>query len=427
MNQISRPPFDVESVLGFEPKKQRKQLLHPKLVLAASLIALASGVGLWLAQSAGQGADTYVTHPVEVGTLRSLVTATGTVEPRNIVDVSVEQSGLVKRVNVTWGERVTAGQVLAELDTDKLEFAVLRSKAALEAARARLVDSETTELEKKKELERRIPLAERGFSALKDLDASKAGYDRARSAVASARADIAAAEADLKGSQNSLVKARIVSPIDGVVLKRSVEPGQTVAASLSAPVLFTLAEDLTKMQLKVDVDEADIVQVNPGQIATFRIEAMRDRPFNGVIETIRPQSETVQGVVTYKVVLNVENLDLLLRPGMTATADILTREVTGALLVPNAALRFSPPPATDAGKKIGGLITPPPEMGQSKRADDTPLNARSGGKARVWVLAGNRIERRNIVVGISDGRSTQIRDGNLKPGERVVVDIKTKK
>lgn len=429
MNQISRPPFDVEAELGFVTTKQRKRLFNPSWIVALALFSIVAGVVLWRTALVNQNAQSYVTYPVVIGTLQSLVTATGTVEARNTVEVSVEQSGLVKRVYVTWGERVSAGQVLAELDTDKLEFAVLRSKASLEAAKAKLIDAETTQIEKRKDFERRAPLAERGFSAIKDLDAAKASYDRARSAVASARADIAAYEADLKGSQNSLTKAQIVSPINGVVLKRSVEPGQTVAATLSAPVLFTLAEDLTKMQLKVDVDEADIAQVKPGQTAIFRVEAMRDQPFKASIETIRPQSETVQGVVTYKTVLNVDNLELLLRPGMTATASILTLEVTDALLVPNSALRFSPPAEVSATKKIGGFIPPPPEVGQNRKssADDAPLTARSGGKARVWVLAGDRLERRDVISGITDGRSTQIRDGNLKPGERVVVDMNAKK
>ena len=233
--------------------------------------------------------------------------------------------------------------MLAELDTDKLKSTLKQLSCRLASVKAKVLDTDATLIEKKVVYERKNTLATNRVSSQQDIDAAKAAYDRALAAVESAKADVGVAEADVELNETNLLKSRIVSPINGVVLKRNADPGQTVASSLQAPILFTIAEDLKQMEVQVDVDEADVGKVKEGQQATFSVDAFPDRKFQARIRELRYGSEVVQGVVTYKAVLSTDNSDLLLRPGMTATAEIIVQQVTKALTVPNAALRYSPP------------------------------------------------------------------------------------
>ena len=277
------------------------------------------------------------------GNLTVVVTATGTLEPVNQVDVGSELSGIIDIVEVDYNDRVELGQVLARLDTDKLQAEVLQSQAALEAAQAKILEAQATVLETHLKSQRCDRLAVKKMCSQEDVDSSVAAYKRARAEEGSARAQVAEARAKLGADQTNFAKAVIHSPIDGIVLVRNVEPGQTVAATLQAPVLFTLAEDLAKMELHVDVDEADVGLVEAGQTAHFTVDAYPERTFPARITQVRFGSQTVDGVVTYETVLNVDNSDLSLRPGMTATADITVKRIENAILVPNAALRFTPP------------------------------------------------------------------------------------
>lgn len=229
------------------------------------------------------------------------------------------------------------------------------------------------------------------------------------------------ARADLKAKQTNLGKATIRSPISGIVLNRNVEPGQTVASSLQAPVLFTLAQDLKRMQLEVDIDEADVSQVRKGNNATFWVEGFPDKTFPAQITTVRYSSETVAGVVTYKTILTINNSDLLLRPGMTATADIRVEEVKDALLVPNAALRFEPPAATN-GESRSWLQQLMPR-GPGRRTNQVSKSPGTG--KSVWVLVDKQAVERTIKTGVSDGTNTVVTEGELKVGEKVVVDADT--
>ena len=241
-------------------------------------------------------------------------------------------------------------------------------------------------------------------SSPQDIDTAKAAYDRAIAGVESAKADVGVAEADVELNETNLVKSRIVSPINGVVLKRNVDPGQTVASSLQAPVLFTIAEDLTQMEVQVDVDEADVGKVKEGQQATFSVDAFPDRKFQARIRELRYGSEVVQGVVTYKAVLSTDNSELLLRPGMTATAEIIVQQVTKALTVPNAALRYSPPARqsseqkTSLLRKLGILRGRPPLRPASQREEGGPNRS-------VWVLKNGTPSAVSVVIGVSDGQT----------------------
>lgn len=256
-----------------------------------------------------------------------------------------------------------------------------------------------------------------------DLDTAKANLARSKADEASAKASVAQAEAALNVVRTDLQKAVIVSSINGVVLKRSIEPGQTVAASFQAPILFTLAEDLTQMELQVDVDEADVGQVCKGQEATFTVDAYPDRTFPAHITQVRYGSQTVDGVVTYKTVLKVDNSSLALRPGMTATAVITVNRKENALLVPNTALRFAP--STTNGKSqtrsrgLVGMLLPRPPGLDAKKTDEPDSKAK---EQRVWTLRNGELAAITITKGLTDGVRTEVLAGLLEPGTPLVTD-----
>jgi HlyD family secretion protein len=239
--------------------------------------------------------------------------------------------------------------------------------------------------------------------------------------VASARAQVSIAKAVLDGYETNLEKATVRSPIEGIVLDRKVEPGQTVAASLQTPVLFTLAEDLTKMELIVAVDEADIGQIRDGMKAEFSVDAYPERRFDAVITQIRHAPQTVDGVVTYETVLAVDNPEQLLLPGMTATADISTRHIQGALLIPNAAFRYSPPVQQKA-QEGGSLFS---RMFRRPRFGREGQQAVQGKERKVWVLQDGKPVAFEITVGASDGLRTEVVKGQLKPGMALITDSET--
>jgi HlyD family secretion protein len=386
--------------------------------IAAAVAALLVVLLIW--SFTGSRAEVrYVTQPIQRGNLVVTVTATGSVQPTKKVDISSELSGTVRKVLVDYNSPVKAGQTLAELDTDKLNATVQSSRAKLAAARARVAEARATVVEKARDLERKRTLAGKQVGSQQDLDVAQAAFDRAEAALASAEADVGAAAADLKLNETNLSKACICSPIDGVVLKRNVDPGQTVASSLQAPVLFSIAEDLRQMELQVDVDEADVGKVKPRQTATFSVDAFPERRFPAQIRDVRYASETIQGVVTYKAVLTIDNSELLLRPGMTATAEIRVMQVGDAILIPNAALRYSPPASTSRSDQRGFLqrILPgrPPFREATKRED-------TGDKRTVWMLTNGAPVSVQVTIGVSDGRQTEVKSGDIAPGQIVIVD-----
>jgi HlyD family secretion protein len=412
MTTPGRP--DIHAVLGTGARPGRARLWTLTLGVVA-VLAVAGVAAVW---SLGSGGNTvrYVTEPVTRGTLVVLVTATGSVQPTKKVDVSSEITGMIRRVLVDYNSPVTVGQVLAEIDTDKLNATVDNSRAKLAAARARVAEALATILQTERELTRKRTLAQRSIASAHDLDVAQATYDRAVAALSSAQADVGAAEAELRLNETNLAKAVVRSPINGVILKRNVDPGQTVVATMQAPVMFSIAEDLRQMELQIDVDEADVGKVRPGQTATFSVDAFADRKFPATIKDVRFASETIQGVVTYKAILVIDNSEMLLRPGMTATAEIRSSEVANALLIPNAALRYRPATVRrDQRGFLRRLMPGPPQRTTSPR-DPT------GPNRTVWVAGPDGPQTVPIVVGVSDGRRTEVREGQLAEGQAVIID-----
>lgn len=356
----------------------------------------------------------YQTATAHRGALTVTVTATGNLQPTNQVDVGSELSGTVKSVAVDFNDRVKVGQVLTRLDTTKLEAQAAQSRAALATAQATVTQSvsDLARLRRVRELSgNKVPSAQ-------DIDAAEATLARARAAVAQAQATLSVNETDLS-------KAAIRSPINGMVLTRTVEPGQTVAASLQAPVLFTLAEDLTKMELHVDVDEADVGRVRKGQAASFTVDAYSEREFPARITEVRYGAKTVNGVVTYETILNVDNSDLSLRPGMTATATVTVQKIDNALLVPNAALRFAPPSTAVTGDARSGLMSflmpHRPGSGQRQHANAEP-GKRKEKQQQVWTLRDGKPVAVAVTVGVTDGAQTEILGGAVQEGMALVTD-----
>jgi HlyD family secretion protein len=414
---------DVLTTLGSTgargARRRRWRLL---LSIGVVLVAIAA---LPLARPRSRQAEApYRTAEVSRGDLTVTVSATGDLQPTNQVDVGSEVSGLVDAVYVDDNDRVTSGQVLARLDTSRLADQVANAKAALGAAEARVLQAEAGVTEASANLARMRQVAELSggkVPAQAELETAVATAARTAAELASARAAVEQAEAVLSSDETILAKASIRSPIDGIVLARRVEPGQTVAASFQAPVLFTLAEDLTEMELQVDVDEADVGQVQAGLDATFTVDAYSDRTYPARITRVGYGSQTKEGVVSYKTVLRVDNDDLSLRPGMTATAEIVTVQHAGVLLVPNAALRFAPPAATPTETKRGGLVSSllprPPVF--VKRAT---AGASESGAHQVWMLVDGQPVAVPVVVGPSDGSVTEITSGELRAGTKVLTE-----
>ncbi len=411
-----------------------KQLLHghasgrsrrPWYWLAGAL-ALIAGAALFFLRS-GQDAETprYRSETAQLGELVVKVSATGNLQPTNQVDVGSELSGIIEQVFVDVNDRVQKGQVLARLDLSKLKDSVAKSRAALAVAEAQVLQSRATEAEARAALGRYQRVAELSAGQVpsqREMDTAIANLKRAQADQASARASVAQAKATLQSGETDLHKASLRSPIDGVVLTRKAEPGQTVAASFQAPVLFTLAEDLSKMELQVDVDEADVGQVSEGQNATFSVDAWPGRQYDAVITRVSYGSQEKDGVISYLTVLEVDNDDLSLRPGMTGTAEITTLTRENALLVPNAALRFTPPETATVQKKSGGsvlraLMPGPPRLPKQQ--------AQSSGNAtpRVWVLRDGQPAPLEVRTGASNGRVTEILEGSLTAGMEVITEV----
>lgn len=419
------PGSVAERILGAGPLKGSRPMrryLLPACLAAAVAVMVIVVMGV----KGGSKAVQYRTEQVRRGDLVVVVTATGTLQPTNKVDVGSELSGTIKTVEADYNSKVRAGQVLARLDTTKLEATIAQSRAALEAAKAKALQARATITETGAKLTqyRKVrDLSGGKVPSQTEMDAATAAFERAGADAANCNASVSQAEATLKANLTDLSKSVIKSPINGIVLTRSIEPGQTVAASFTAPVLFTLAEDLTKMELHVNVDEADIGRVQEGQKAVFNVAAHPDRTFEAEITQARYGSSTTSGVVTYETVLKVGNPDLLLRPGMTATADITVRKLENAVLVPASALRFSPPVQAEkkaSGGVIGALMPRPPGSGQPQREDGG-----KGQQKRVWILSKGQLTSVSITVGAQNGGVTEVTSGNLQPGTEVVTDTVT--
>jgi HlyD family secretion protein len=418
-----------------------------KWLLTALAVALIGGGAWYFFGRAGNGEEKteYQTLESKTGRISLIVTAAGNLAPTNQIIVGSELSGTAKEVLVDTNDQVKMGQPLAKLDTSKLDQQTDRSRAALLAAKARVSQAEATVAESKASLARQEELHDLSSGKTPSratMETSRATLARAHADLASALAAVSGAEADVRAFESDLAKTIIRSPVDGIVLARSIDVGQTVAASFTAPTLFTIAEDLKKMELLVNVSEADIGRIETGQTADFSVDAWPSRKYTAKVKKVafgavgtgtaaKEGAASSSSVVTYSTELEVTNEDLSLRPGMTATVDIAIVDKPEILVVPNAALRFDPVAAAasaapDDSKKTlvqslspgGGRRwrgTPPPKAGSS---DATP---------KVWTLKDGEPWEIEVTTGITDGRFTEITSGELTAGTPLIISIKPPK
>jgi HlyD family secretion protein len=400
--------------------------LFVTIAIALLLAAAAGGYYAWRSSSSGEQAQ-YRTEAVTRGNLVVLVAATGSLQPTNKVDIGSELSGIVEAVMVDDNDVVKQGQVLARLDLSKLEDQVARSRSSLVSTEAKVRQTVATVTEARANLERLRQVHELSGGKVpsqSEMATAEAALTRAVAEEASARASVTEAGASLRSDETNVRKASIRSPINGVVLSRKVEPGQTVAASLQAPILFTLAENLKQMELQVDVDEADVGRVQRDQQAVFTVDAYPGRRYPARVMRVGFGSQIKDNVVTYPTLLTVNNDDLSLRPGMTATAEITAVTRDDVLLVPNAALRFTPatgeaPSAQSSGGGLVSKLIPRRPRGAPKRVRTTN---NQGAEQRVYVLEAGQPVETPVTAGVSDGRFTEVTGGSLAAGVEVITE-----
>lgn len=415
-----------------------------KIWLAGAVVAVVVlGAGIYaLLPGDPQANQVFKTDAVKRSNLAVTVTATGSVEPKDEVEVSSELSGIMSEVYVDYNDHVKKGQALAKLDTTTLEATVLEKKSTLKSSRASVAQAEA-ELEEAQldyqHYQKVWELSSGKHPSQQTLDSARIAVTKNKAAVQVAEAAVEKAQADLESAETDLVKATLVSPIDGVVLSKDVEPGQTIASSYSAPTLFLLARDLKNMELHVDIDEADIALIKAGQKASFTVDAWDARKFDAEITQIRLAStdddDSDTTVVSYETILKVDNDDLALLPSMTAVTDIAVKSADNVLTIASAALRYQPdlpgaPGDKEASDRPGGLFSglmPGPRrqsQNQKKTTDDSNSvnGSLDGTKATIWVLRNNRPEPVDVITGISDGLRTEITSGDLQEGDLIIID-----
>ena len=371
--------------------KKKKTVL---ILLAAAAVCFA----LFGRNMLGKGEKlSYETAPVERRAIEAHVTASGTVSAVTTVDVGTQVSGTIKEIYVDYNSVVKKGQLIALIDPSTFEAQVEQAKANLMQARASLQKAKATLDDAKRNLNRQKMLWDRDLIARSDLDSAQTDYDLAVAGVSEAEANVYQTQAALKKAETDLSYTRICSPVNGIVVSRNVDVGQTVAASFQTPTLFTIAQDLTKMQIETSVDEADIGDVREGQNVTFTVDAYPDAVFSGTIKQVRIASSVQENVVTYPVIVDVANPDLKLKPGMTANVTIITEKKDDALTVPSATFRYRPSNYT--GETLHGKV--------------------------VWVLENGSPVPKNVNTGITDGSYVEILGGDLKETDRVVISEST--
>ncbi|WP_299081627.1 efflux RND transporter periplasmic adaptor subunit [uncultured Fretibacterium sp.] len=397
--------------------------------------AAAAGIawGVWYVYFRDGGAEyVYRTQPVTRGSISATVSATGSVNPVEMVDVGTQVSGTLKEIYVDYNSRVTKGQLVATLDTDMLQSRVDEAKASLALAQARVTSARASAADADRTFKRNKELWSRNLIARSELDAAETKLSLARASLAEHNAQVVQARASLKQAETSLGYARIVSPVDGVVIARKVDVGQTVAASLQTPTLFSIARDLTRMQIEASVDEADIGRIAEGQKAICRFDAWPDTTFEGTVTQVRLKSTVVSNVVTYTVIIRVDNSELKLKPSMTANVTIVTEEKKDVLKVPAAALRFTPP-----GDVLAALSAPSGTEKEEKGAGSImglpPMRRRNGNRSDdedepvVWVVEGGKLVGSVPVgeQGISDRTWVEVSNTQLEEGQELAVAFST--
>jgi HlyD family secretion protein len=395
----------IEKTLGLGTSAKRP---IRKYLWIFGLILVTASITMWVwKKNTDSQKAVYTTAPLEVKTLTTTVSATGNLEPTNTVDVGIEVSGTISEVLVDYNDRVKIGQIMARLDTTKLHTKTVSSKASLTRAQASIAEAKATLKNAQNEWERVRTMyasTQGNYPSKQEMDNTSTIVEKAKAQLAAAIAQSDQATAQLNADQDDLRKAVVLSPVNGIVLERKIEPGQTVAAMMQTPILFKMAEDLTKMRVIVSVDEADVGEVKENQKVHFSVDAYPTHTFKGQITQLRMNSAVINGVVTYEAVVEVHNNDLLLRPGMTANASIITGTFTNVPVIPNAALRFTPPPSDKADKKK-----------HAKEQDNK-------GKY-LWVLKNDTPTKIKVTTGQSDGIMTILQGSSLKIGDRIITGI----
>ena len=376
-----------------------------KKIFIGGLIIILVATTAWYLVKKENGAPQYKTATLQRGDLDAKVTATGTVNAVTTVLIGTQVSGTINALYVDFNSPVTKGQLLAQIDPATIQAQVDQAVASLLSAEANLKKAQASLLDARRTYERNKQLMANNFIAQSDLDTSETNAQAADAQLDAAKAQVLQGRAALSQAQTNLRYTRIVSPVNGTVISRSIDVGQTVAASFQTPTLFTIAQDLTKMQIDTSVDEADIGKVKVNQDVRFTVDAYPDINFTGKVSEVRNAPTTVQNVVTYDVIVQVNNAELKLKPGMTANVSIITESRKGVLLVPNSALRFRPQAEGDGSTNA-----------VKKRA--------TGNKGpAIWILENNKPKQKKITTGISDGSLTEVVSGELKEGQEVIVSM----
>lgn len=434
----------------------------PRLIVLAIVAGGAAFLIIKKPWSSGEPPVSFSTVNVGKGTIAAQVTANGTLSAVGTVQVGAQVSGRVVELNVDFNDKVTKGQVIAKLDESVLKAQIDQQQAAYDLAVANLKKAQVTAANAKRQLERQKSLHDQQLVAGATLDQFQVEYDTAQAGIVAAKADVSRAAANLKQARTNLGYATIYSPVDGVVLSRAVDVGQTVAASLQAPTLFTIAQDLHRMQIDTAVAEGDVGALKEGLQATFTVDAFPGKQFEGVVRQVRNDPTTNQGVVTYDAVIDVDNKDLSLRPGMTANVTFVLDKVENAIKIPNAALRFKPSReqmmalfekygrpnggrggsgrsrngsgevgASGAGASGGGMRG---GGGNRERPRSDAVSGASGQGMRgpgdrtpVWKLVDGKPQITFVKTGLTDGSTTQMLEGDLKPGDELITEIQNLK
>lgn len=402
------------------------------LASLALIILAAAGYALWRNLNGGSDTPKFKLAKLESGPLTAVVSSTGTLNPVVSVSVGSQVSGQVKELHADFNSPVKAGQLIARIDPETFQLRVRQAEADLESTRASVAVQKAevarvtaTLMDAQRDLERKTMLVEKNFISAADRDRAQAVHEIAKAAldVALAQANNSSAvvrqrESQLAQTRVDLERTAIRSPVDGIVVKRSVDTGQTVAASLQAPELFIIARNLTDMQVDTSIDEADVGRIAVGQMATFTVDAFPGRSFSGQVTQIRKAATVVSNVVTYTVIVSAANPDLTLLPGMTANVRVVTARKEKVLKAPNAALRFRPPSTADEKKAVIGVSPAPTSRGGSAGG--------GGGNGRVWIMAENgRPKAVDVRLGLTDGSATEIVSGDVRGGSEVIVGLQT--
>jgi HlyD family secretion protein len=396
-------------------------------LIVAILVLAGTGYGFWRWGSSPKESP-YVTLPVQRGNVTQVVSSTGTLQAVITVLVGSQISGTIDKLFADFNTKVKAGEVVAQLNQDKFKAAVDQARANLLAAESNLAKAKVSVVDAQRTLERNRELRKRDLMPQSELDAAQTAYDAALAQVEVNKAQSAQAQAGLNQATVDLNNTVIRSPVDGIVISRNVDVGQTVAASLQAPTLFTIANDLAKMEVHTNVDEADVGNVTEGQEVSFTVDAFPARRFKGRVHQVRNAPTVVQNVVTYDAVVRIDNKELLLKPGMTANVQFLVNRRENVLTIPNMAIRFKPPDQKDEAQELlrREQTRAAPTIG-ARRTSRSPGGGGGGGRGgrriTLYVLSAGKAEPVEVQLGITDGSKTEVTEGELKENDLIIIGL----